>query len=107
MAERADSRRALHATARRATRSAAALAAATALSGMTLLPATRATAAETPATPTPAHAHPAATSTRASCPQPFKITLDVEWHGMDAGTSTLQLTRQSPTEYTYQSSNTA
>jgi hypothetical protein len=42
-----------------------------------------------------------------SCPQPFKITFDVEWHGMGAGTSTLQLTRNSPTEYTYESSNTA
>ena len=42
-----------------------------------------------------------------SCPQPFKLTLDVEWHGMGAGTSTLQLTRKSPTEYTYESSNTA
>jgi hypothetical protein len=42
-----------------------------------------------------------------SCPQPFKITLDVEWHGMGAGTSTLQLTRKSPTEYTYRSSNEA
>lgn len=42
-----------------------------------------------------------------SCPQPFKITLDVEWRGMGAGTSTLELTRQSPTEYTYRSSNTA
>src|SRR6185369_15906846 len=54
--------------------------------------------------------HPAAADDAApahSCPQPFKITLDVEWHGMGAGTSTLQLTRNSPTEYTYQSSNTA
>lgn len=42
-----------------------------------------------------------------TCPQPFKITLDVEWRGMGAGTSTLQLTRESPTEYTYRSSNTA
>jgi Protein of unknown function (DUF3108) len=42
-----------------------------------------------------------------SCPQPFKIVLDVEWHGMGAGTSTLQLTRNSPTEFTYKSSNTA
>jgi hypothetical protein len=41
------------------------------------------------------------------CPQPFKITLNVEWHGMDAGTSTLQLTRESPTDYIYRSSNTA
>jgi hypothetical protein len=42
-----------------------------------------------------------------SCPQPFRITLDVEWRGIGAGTSTLELTRQSPTEYTYRSSNTA
>lgn len=43
----------------------------------------------------------------ASCPQPFKIVLDVEWHGIGAGTSTLELTRESPTEYTYRSSNKA
>ena len=42
-----------------------------------------------------------------NCPQPFKVTLDVEWRGMGAGTSTLQLTRKSATEYTYRSSNTA
>jgi hypothetical protein len=42
-----------------------------------------------------------------SCPQPFTITLDVEWRGMSAGTSTLQLTRKSATEYTYTSSNKA
>jgi uncharacterized protein DUF3108 len=41
------------------------------------------------------------------CPHPFKITFDVEWRGMAAGTSTLQLSRNSPTDYTYQSSNTA
>jgi len=50
-------------------------------------------------TPTMSHA--------ADCPQPFKVTFAVEWRGMSAGTSTLQLTRQGPTEYTYQSSNTA
>ncbi len=43
----------------------------------------------------------------ATCPQPFKVTFDVEWRGMGAGTSTLQLTRRSATEYTYRSSNTA
>jgi hypothetical protein len=52
-----------------------------------------------PATAADAPAH--------SCPQPFKITLDVEWRGMDAGTSTLQLTRDGANEYTYRSSNTA
>ena len=55
-------------------------------------------------------AHPTAAADDApahACPQPFKITFDVEWHGMGAGTSTLQLTRNSPTEYTYHSSNTA
>jgi Protein of unknown function (DUF3108) len=41
------------------------------------------------------------------CPQPFRITLGVEWHGMSAGTSTLELTRKSATEYVYRSSNTA
>jgi hypothetical protein len=53
---------------------------------------------------TPARAADAPAS---HCLQPFKITLDVEWHGMGAGTSTLQLTRESPVEYTYRSSNTA
>ena len=43
----------------------------------------------------------------ASCPRPFKVTFDVEWHGMGAGTSTLQLTRESATDYTYRSSNIA
>ena len=52
-------------------------------------------------------AEPAGASPPAACLQPFKLTLDVEWHGMGAGTSTLQLTRQSATEYTYRSSNVA
>ncbi len=56
-----------------------------------------ATAAETPGSSVAA----------ASCPQPFKITFDVEWHGLGAGTSTLQLTRDSATDYTYRSSNVA
>lgn len=43
----------------------------------------------------------------ANCPQPFTATFAVEWHGMRAGTSTLQLTRNGPTEYTYQSRNSA
>ena len=43
----------------------------------------------------------------ADCPQPFKITFGVEWRGMSAGTSTLELTRRSANEYTYRSSNTA
>jgi hypothetical protein len=43
----------------------------------------------------------------ASCPQPFTVTFDVEWRGMGAGTSSLELTRKSATEYTYRSSNTA
>jgi hypothetical protein len=43
----------------------------------------------------------------ADCPQPFKITMAVEWHGMSAGTSVLELTRKSGTEFTYRSSNTA
>jgi Protein of unknown function (DUF3108) len=46
-------------------------------------------------------------SLAAECPQPFKITLGVEWHGMNAGTSILELTRRSDHEYTYRSSNTA
>jgi hypothetical protein len=68
---------------------------ATALAALTCLCASGARAADAPAP----HSR--------SCPQPFKITLDVEWRGMDAGTSTLELTRESPTEYTYRSSNTA
>jgi len=43
----------------------------------------------------------------AECPQPFRATFAVEWHGWSAGTSTLELTRKSATEYTYQSSNAA
>jgi hypothetical protein len=43
----------------------------------------------------------------ADCPQPFKATFGVEWHGMSAGNSVLELTRKSPTEWTYKSSNTA
>jgi hypothetical protein len=49
----------------------------------------------------------ASTTLAAECPQPFKATFDVEWHGMGAGTSTLQLTRKSPTEYVYESRNSA
>lgn len=41
------------------------------------------------------------------CPQPFRITYAVEWRGLSAGTSVLELTRRGPGEYTYQSSNTA
>jgi hypothetical protein len=43
----------------------------------------------------------------AECPQPFKVTFAVEWHGMNAGTSILELVRQGPDEWTYKSSNTA
>jgi len=32
---------------------------------------------------------------------------DVQWHSMGAGTSTLELTKKSATEYVYRSSNTA
>lgn len=42
-----------------------------------------------------------------SCPQPFKGTFGVEWRGMNAGTSILQLVRKSDNEYTYSSRNTA
>jgi hypothetical protein len=52
----------------------------------------------------PAHA---ADSVAASCPQPFKVTFDVEWRGMGAGTSTLQLVRKGSNEYTYTSNNVA
>lgn len=41
------------------------------------------------------------------CPQPFKITFAVDWKGMSAGTSILELTRKNDHEFTYQSSNTA
>jgi hypothetical protein len=43
----------------------------------------------------------------ASCPQPFKVTFDVEYRGMGAGTSTLQLVRKGANEFTYTSSNVA
>lgn len=48
-------------------------------------------------------------SPNASCPQPFKVTFDVDWRGMSAGTSTLQLVRKSGSanEYKYTSSNVA
>lgn len=49
----------------------------------------------------------AGASAAAECPQPFRATFGVEWHGMYAGTSVLELTRKSPTEYTYQSRNSA
>jgi hypothetical protein len=49
----------------------------------------------------------ASTPAPANCLQPFKVTFDVEWRGMGAGTSTLQLERKSATEYTYSSSNVA
>ena len=72
---------------------------AAAVAALALCGAQLATAADAPGS--------SSASTTHSCPQPFTITLDVEWHGMGAGTSTLQLTRKSPTEYTYTSSNTA
>jgi hypothetical protein len=43
----------------------------------------------------------------AECPQPFRVTFDVEWHGMAAGTSVLELKRDSATEFTYKSTNNA
>ena len=49
----------------------------------------------------------AAASDGTDCPQPFTVTFAVEWRGMSAGTSTLQLTRKSPTDYTYESRNSA
>jgi hypothetical protein len=55
----------------------------------------------------PATAADASSAAPANCPQPFKITFDVEWRGMGAGTSTLQLVRKNATEYTYSSSNIA
>jgi hypothetical protein len=54
-----------------------------------------------------ASAQAASNSTGTSCPQPFKVTFDVKWRGMGAGTSMLELTRKNATEYTYRSSNTA
>lgn len=52
-----------------------------------------------------AHADDAAPP--ASCAQPFKVTFDVEYRGMGAGTSTLQLVRKGANEFTYTSSNVA
>jgi Protein of unknown function (DUF3108) len=43
----------------------------------------------------------------AECPQPFKVTFTVEWHGMTAGTSVLELTRKGAAEWTYKSTNNA
>jgi hypothetical protein len=96
-ADRADSRTGLRAPALCTALSAAALT-------VCALHAVPAEAADAPAAA--GGSAPAAASPH-SCPQPFKITLDVEWRGMAAGTSTLELTRESPTEYTYRSSNTA
>lgn len=47
------------------------------------------------------------TAAEVACPQPFKATFAVEWHGMGAGTSILELTRQGENAYTYSSRNTA
>jgi hypothetical protein len=52
-------------------------------------------------------AHAADSTPAASCPQPFKVTFDVEWRGMGAGTSTLQLVRKGANEFTYTSNNVA
>lgn len=41
------------------------------------------------------------------CPQPFRLTFTVEWHGFTAGTSVLELTRVGTNEYVYESRNTA
>lgn len=49
----------------------------------------------------------AASAAATECPQPFRITFNVEWRGMSAGTSTLELTRKGAGEYVYRSSNTA
>lgn len=43
----------------------------------------------------------------AECPQPFKITFAVEWRGMGAGTSVLELAKNNASEFTYTSSNNA
>ncbi len=47
------------------------------------------------------------TAAAAECPQPFRITYAVEWHGFSAGTSTLELTRTGANEFVYQSRNRA
>ncbi len=49
----------------------------------------------------------AATNRAAECPRPFVGKFSVEWHGLNAGTSTLELIRHNATEYTYKSSNSA
>jgi hypothetical protein len=105
-AERVHAHAGLRAPARRLTLGTAALAAAdtcsrwcATLSAAMLTAASALSVVPAAAADTPPAAHP--------CPQPFKITLDVEWRGMGAGTSTLQLTRDGPNEYTYRSSNTA
>lgn len=40
-------------------------------------------------------------------PQPFTTTYDLEWRGMGAGTSTLELARIGGNEYSYRSTNVA
>jgi Protein of unknown function (DUF3108) len=54
-----------------------------------------------------AFAADSATAGAVTCPQPFKATFAVDWHGMSAGTSTLELTHEGGNRYTYSSSNTA
>jgi hypothetical protein len=43
----------------------------------------------------------------AEIPQPFLATYSVEWRGMGAGTSTIELTKTSPDSFRYQSRNAA
>jgi len=46
-------------------------------------------------------------ATAPDIPQPFLATYSVEWRGMGAGTSTIELTRTSPNTFRYQSRNSA
>lgn len=51
--------------------------------------------------------HLASAASASSLPQSFSATYDIEWRGMGAGVSTLELVRLGGNEYTYRSSNVA
>ena len=44
---------------------------------------------------------------QSTAPQPFSATFDIEWRGMGAGVSTLELVRLGGNDYSYRSSNVA
>jgi hypothetical protein len=52
-------------------------------------------------------AHPGSASTETQAPAPFTAKFAIEWKGITAGFSTLELTRNSSDTYTYRSRNLA